>query len=275
MSSPLGRGLSALIPTKDTVPSPASGERVVLLPVDTILPNPHQPRLEFDPTQIAELAESIRAHGVLSPLIVTNERGAYYLIAGERRLRASKSAGLASVPCIVRSASEQNRLEQAVVENVQRQDLNPIEEAKAYRRLMDEFRLTQEQVGKRVGKSRAGVANTLRLLALPENIIAAISSGKITMGHAKVLLGLQPSEQQAYFQRVVGKQMSVRALEDAVAGTAVRAHTRQGSSPDVVALEQRLRQKLSAKVIIRGGKIVITYHNAEELREIVKRVLGQ
>ena len=193
----LGRGLSSLIPPKGVsisatqeAGSKDSGERISEVSVDQIKANPHQPRQQFDRESLEDLINSIKVHGILQPLVVVKVQGGYELIAGERRLRAAKTLELSRVPVVVRTASEQEKLELALVENVQRQNLNPIEKASGYQLLVDEFSLTQEEVSKKVGQSRAAVANTLRLLSLPATIQNAISEGELTEGHAKVLLSV-------------------------------------------------------------------------------------
>lgn len=245
----LGKGLDALIPQSHGTAAPvlvqtASSDRVEQrsdssakhehaqdasvgsagsvrrVPIDQIVPNPHQPRTYFDPQSLADLTASIKEHGVLQPLIVTTRAGSgYELLAGERRLRASKEAGLTDVPVLVRSASEQEKLELAILENVQRHDLNPIEEAKAYMRLIDEFQFTQEDVAKRIGKQRSSVANIVRLLQLPRAAQEALSAGTIRLGHAKVLLSLESREACLdALVRVTKQGWSVRELERFVKG---------------------------------------------------------
>lgn len=276
MSSPLGRGLASLIPQDAAQSSDPNvvGERVVLLPIESVQPNPHQPRSRFDESALQELSASIVEHGILSPLLVTKEHDGYYLIAGERRLRAAKLANLQTIPCIIRNADEQSRLTQAIIENVQREDLNPIEAARAYKKLLEEHSLRQQDLSERVGKSRAAIANTLRLLQLPEPILYAVEEGRISEGHAKILLGLQPKEQEAYFQQIISNKLSVRALEQEVAATSVRQHVRTKKSPDVQAVEERLRNALGAGVSVGKSSVVIRFSSKDELDGIVRKILG-
>lgn len=215
----LGRGLSALInetvlPHAATVP--AGGATKV--PISKIVRNPRQPRRNFPPETLEELAASIRSHGMLQPLLVRRKGEGYELIAGERRLRAAGDAGLAEVPVAVVDATDSDSLELALIENLQRDDLNPIEAAEGYRGLANEFKLTQEQIAQRVGKARVSVTNTMRLLDLPEEVQSLIAEGRLSEGHAKVLLGLEnPEEQKLVAKRVVKEGLSVRSLENAVA----------------------------------------------------------
>lgn len=281
----LGRGLSSLIPGASGGNlwgdvKPQSGERIEQLAVERINANPHQPREHFERQHLEDLVGSIKEHGILQPLVVTETPRGYELIAGERRLRAAKLAGLVTVPAIVRSVTNQQKLELALVENVQRQDLNPVERAKAYQRLIDEFSLTQDVVAKKVGQSRPVVTNALRLLTLPTEMLAALTEGKITEGHAKVLLGVSdPKARQQLFKRVLDEGMSVRTVETQ-RNTAVRGHSRKvGSDVEVQAREARLRAALGTKVSIKpagkGGNISIHYSDAEELEGIVRTVEGR
>lgn len=282
----MGRGLGSLIPQKKpasepAVPamavSPASGVRSV--PVQLIDLNPLQPRREFDAAALADLAVSIQRHGVLQPLIVSPAGDRYRLIAGERRLRASQQAGLSEVPVIVREASEQQRLELALIENVQREDLNPLEEAAGYLRLQNEFNLTQEQVAERVGKSRSQVANTERLLSLPAPVQEALRQGKITVGHAKVILSLETeAEQQKFFEMLVREGLPVRLAEAKVRSLKVRSHERtvKGAPAELKELEREMQQLLGTKVKIRGslnrGVIEIAFYSGEDLAELARKL---
>ncbi len=280
----LGRGLAALIPTK--IDKTIVGKEEILGPSDRILEvevnkiqtNPHQPRKEFDDFSLEDLTQSIKQHGILQPLIVTQTPMGYQLISGERRLRASRKLGLAKVPVVIRSASEQEKLELALVENVQRRDLNPLERAWGYKRLHEEFNLTQEEVGKKVGQSRAAVTNSLRLLTLPEEIQKALVEGRITEGHAKVLLGFQDRQTMArHFNDVLRGNLSVRVLEERA-----RIHRRkQGAAPQPTdaptqAREERLREALGTKVYIRKkgqkGEIVVEYYTEEELNDLIGKL---
>jgi ParB family chromosome partitioning protein len=274
--SGLGRGLDALIPSLQPV--------VEQVDVDLIAPNPEQPRTVFDPEALSELADSIREHGVIQPLIVSRAQargGApYQLIAGERRLLAARQAGLQKVPVIVKEASSQALLELALVENLQRQDLGPLEEASAFRRLADEFKLTQEAIAGRVGRSRSGVANSLRLLTLPEEMQASLARGEITAGHARALLAIDDAEERhAAWRRIVDGHLTVRDAE-AMAHGRIMSRSRKAApkrrAADLVALEERLRGALGTKVDLtrgrRGGRVVIHYYSDEELEAIIERL---
>jgi len=273
--SGLGRGLDALIPNLQPM--------VEQVDIDLIAPNPQQPRSVFDPESLSELADSIREHGVIQPLIVSRPEGRgkapYQLIAGERRLLAARQAGLEKVPVIVKEASSQALLELALVENLQRQDLGPLEEAAAFRRLGDEFKLTQEAIASRVGRSRSGVANSLRLLTLPEEMQASLARGEITAGHARALLGIDDAdERRRSWRRIVEGRLSVREAES-MAKARVRSRNRQAPKrrpADLVALEERLRGALGTKVDLTkgrsGGRVVIHYYSDEELEAIINRL---
>jgi ParB family chromosome partitioning protein len=282
----LGRGLDALLPS--------SGAGFQEVDVDLIVPNPQQPRSFIDPEQLAELTESIREHGILQPLVVSRmatQGGAitYQLIAGERRLQAAKQAGLEKVPVLVKEATPQELLELALVENVQRADLSPLEEAQAYRRLMDEFGLTQESVATRVGKSRVTVANSLRLLGLSPEIKASLARGQITEGHARALLGIGDEQvRHLAWQRVCDEGLSVRDTEELVRQwreqaerqtedeTKRRAQTVR--DPWIAALEEKLRSVLSTKVQLKkggrkGGRLTIYFYSDEEMESVIDTLL--
>ncbi len=272
----LGRGLEALIPE--------AGPSLLEVDVDLIVPNPSQPRSSFDPATLAELAQSIREHGVIQPLIVSRSegsRGVYQLIAGERRLLAAREAGLKRVPVIVKEASPRALLELALVENLQREDLGPLEEAAAFKRLIDDFELTQDAVAARVGRSRPAVTNTLRLLSLPAEVQASLAGGEITAGHARALLGIDdPAEQRRAWQRIVRAGLTVRDAE-ALARAKRRGSTAKSASrrsPDLAALEEKLRSSLGTKVDLvkarRGGRLTIHFYSDEELDSIIERLLG-
>jgi ParB family chromosome partitioning protein len=270
----LGRGLSSLIPSKHETPG-APGEKVIDIPVGDITPNPHQPRTEFVDGEINDLVESIREHGILQPLIVTEGKGGYQLIAGERRLRAAKRLGLKKVPAIVRRASEQQKLELAIVENVQRQDLNPIERAFGFKKLIDEFQLRQEDVAKKVGQKRSSVANTLRLLTLPDDIIEYLSQGRITEGHAKVLLSLDSDDlRRQMLKKILLHNLSVRETEAAIGGSKKKKPARRDE--EIAKLEDRLQKALATKVSISGkrsfGRIVIEYYSEDELHDLMGKL---
>jgi len=277
--SGLGKGLEALIPIDQ---EPAGG--VAQVPVAAIAPNPMQPRSAMDPEALAELAESIREHGLLQPLIVTRQGPEQYqLIAGERRLQAARLAGLASVPAIVKEATPQEVLELALVENIQRADLNPLEEASAFRHLVEEFGLTQEQVAQRVGKSRVAVTNTLRLLRLPDEVREALAGGTIHEGHARALLALPtPEAQLAALKVVVQKDLSVRQTEELVRRLLAerpQPRPREEPGPEARALEQEFRDALGTKVSLyrnrKGrGRLVIHFYSEEELQAIHDLIVG-
>ena len=284
----LGRGLDALIPTGDFTPESTSGPSAngyEILPIANISRNPRQPRSQIAQEQLAELAASIHENGILQPLIVTpaKEPGKYTLIAGERRLLAARLAGLASVPVIIREASEQQRLELAVIENVQRTDLTPLEAAEAFRQLNDDFNLSHDQIAQRLGKSRAAITNTIRLLKLPDDVRKALSTGEISEGHARVLLSLPtPQAQSAALHSILKHELNVRRTEELVhklLGQRQPAETRPAPKPDVSFLEERLRQRLGTRVSLhprnKGGTLVIHYYSDEELDALILRILGQ
>ncbi|MFA6042773.1 MAG: ParB/RepB/Spo0J family partition protein [Patescibacteria group bacterium] len=280
----LGRGLSSLIPGADAKnywgkadqKAATAGERIERIPVTRIVANPQQPRERFERQGMEDLVASIKQHGILQPLVVTETPRGYELIAGERRLRAAKLANLREVPAIVRSATNQEKLELALVENLQRRDLNPVERARGYQRMVDEFNLTQDEVAKKVGQSRPVVANGLRILHLPPEMLAALSDGKIAEGHAKVLLGITDTKaRQQLFKKMLEEHLSVRAVEDQ--STQVRGHKRRApASAELKAKASRIEGVLGAKVSLKpsgkGGKIVIDYNDAEELEGIVRRI---
>ena len=268
----LGKGLGALIPVSETGPTE--------LPVDAISPNPLQPRQKIAPEELEELAASIREHGLIQPLIVSQTSDAeaqrYQLIAGERRLEAAKLAGLAKVAVIIREATPQEMLELALVENIQRADLSPLEQATAYRHLMDDFGLTQEQVAERVGKSRVAVANSVRLLRLPDEIKISLAQGQITEGHARAVLGLdEPDEQRKLWKAILKRGLNVRQTEETVRRLVAGPRPKRpdtSSSPETRALEDRFREALGTKVQLfrsqRGGRLVIHFYSEEDLQAI-------
>ncbi len=277
----LGRGLGALLPGSD-LPTNAGLTEV---PVRAIQPNPHQPRGFFDEQSLTELADSIREHGLIQPLIVVrSSEDQYTLIAGERRWRAAQIAGLDVVPVVVKDAAPQQMLELALVENVQRADLNPLEEALAYKQLAEEFGLTQEQIAQRVGKSRVSVANTLRLLKLPEPIKARLADGLISEGHARALLAVtDQATQQHLLTQIIKNNLSVRQTEEMVRRlldeqpAAKKAHPPHRVSADSRALEDRMRRVLGTKVSLfrskKGGTLVIHFYSEEELDSIYRRIV--
>lgn len=281
----LGRGLGSLIPQKQSVTEqviPEARTQILEVAVDAIRENPRQPRHHFSPADLEDLIVSIKEHGILQPLVVTKVQDGYELIAGERRLRASRTLGLKTVPVIVREADEQLKLELALIENIQRQDLNAIEEAIAYKALVDEFNLTQEQVGKRVGKSRSNVANTLRLLELPEEMLHALRDGNITKSHARTLLAESDEQKREdLFQAMLGGGVTVREAEARVATSSPRSGSSKTSSrkdPNLLAHEKRLREILGTKVEIKesGGKgnVSIAFYSRDELLDLLDRLSG-
>lgn len=296
----LGRGLSSLIPKKNyssgssqvqTAPSAnitasenksagfnIKGKSIIEVDVNQIIPNPHQPRLYFNEEKLNELSASIKEHGVIQPLIVTQVGAGFELVAGERRFEAAKRAGLPKVPVIIREAGEKEKLELAITENVQRHDLDPIEEAKAYQKLVDEFEMSQEEVAMKMGKSRSAVANKIRLLGLPVEIQKAIISGEITEGHAKAILALSNQEKQrALFELIKKNGLTVRQVEAKAKEVSVKSHKRViNIDPEIKELENKLMGILGTKVKFsksgRGGKIIIEYYSKEELDGILGRI---
>lgn len=276
----LGKGLEALIPTGEATTISVGG--VLQVPVDLIQPNPRQPRVHFHDGDLEELSASIREHGVLQPLVVAPGDGAtYILIAGERRLQASKKAGLKTVPVILRHATGQELLELALIENIQRADLNALEEAEAYRQLTEEFGLSHEAVAKRVGKNRVTVTNTLRLLGAAIAVKQALIDDKITEGHARALLGLTSDKgQEAALQTVLNLALNVRQTEGLVkklGGAKPSSKQKPAPSPDVNEMERRLRASLGTKVSLRhgkkGGTVTIHYYSDEELDALLGKLL--
>jgi ParB family chromosome partitioning protein len=278
MRRALGKGLSQLITESTDGPTTE-------VAIDQITPNPRQPRTHFDETALNELAESIRLHGVLQPLIVRPlGQGRYELIAGERRWRAAQRAGLRQVPVVVRATDPKGSLEIALIENIQRADIGALESARAYRQLMDEFGLTQEQVAERVGKSRTAVANTVRLLRLPPRVLAALESGEITEGHARPLLTLDsPAAQLALFDKMTSEAMTSKDVERAVR-PAVGAKPRprkpgvvDATDPNWRALQQAASERLGSPVKLegseKGGTITVRFFSEEDLVRIME-VLG-
>ena len=272
----LGRGLDVLIPVDE-----AQAGGVQDAPLEAITPNPHQPRGSISTQDVQELADSIREHGIIQPLIVTRKAGGgYQLIAGERRWRAARLAGLQRVPVIVKDVAPQQMLELALVENVQRADLNPLEEALAYKQLIEEFGLSQGDVAQRVGKSRPAVANTLRLLLASPAVQAAVMEGTITEGHARALLGLPSQEDQDAVLRVVIQQaMNVRQVEALVQQFARPPKPKPAPLPEVQALEESFEASLGTRVRLKagrkGGRVVIYYYSDEEFQALYERLTGE
>lgn len=283
----LGRGLGALIPSasssQSTDSETAAGASEIS--IDQITPNPHQPRQDFDEEQLRELANSIAEHGLIQPLVVTQVGLDYQLIAGERRWRASKLAGLDTVPVIVKETTPQQMLELALIENIQRADLNPLEEAQAYAQLMEEFGLTQEAVAERVSKSRTAVANTVRLLNLGEESKAALAAGKISEGHARALLSLKDERDQLKaLNLVIERSLTVRETETLVkqmlAGPKPPQPQRPTLTPHDKAMLARFESKLGTKVELKraeddSGKLTIHFYSQEELQAIFSAILGE
>lgn len=282
----LGKGLDALIPGGETKEEPASNsdQGIKQIPITQIQPNPQQPRVQMNEQALEELAASIREHGILQPLIVSKaDDKKYILIAGERRWRAAKLAGLTHVPVIEREVTEQGQLELALIENVQRADLTPLEMAEAFRTLSEDFSLTHEQIAERVGKSRTSVTNTLRLLNLPDKVRNALAEGLISEGHARALLGLpNPNAQQAALSTILNLGLNVRQTENLVkklSGEKPPSKPKPAPSPEAQALESRLRNFFGTKVNLNesknGGSLVIYYYSDEELNEILDKILPE
>ena len=310
-ASPLGRGLGSLIPQKKVTPIPVApvvtapvpvvpepvaptkiepprvvqeeesigpGQRRILdVPITMIDPNPHQPRHTIGGEPLDDLVSSIRQHGILQPLLMTKRGGRYQIIAGERRFRAAQKLGLSSVPALVREAREIEQLEMAIVENVQRQDLNPVEEAQGYQQLGEEFGLTQEEIARKVGKSRATVANAMRVLTLPSIMLQALRQGTITSSHAKILLSaVTPSEREKLFEQILEQKLPVRAAARLGQQTTVRRYTRRKVDPLVQAKEDELRTHFGTKVSIskreHRGSVAIEFYSEEEFQQLIDRL---
>lgn len=279
--SGLGKGLDALLPPAESK-LPKSG--ITQIPIAQIDPNPRQPRAKFDSGELDELAVSIREHGVIQPLIVTQgeSAGKFTLIAGERRLLAAQLIELKEVPVIIRGASDQELVEIALVENVQRADLGPLEAAEAYRQLTEDFNLSHEEIAARVGKNRATITNTLRLLKLPDDVKESLTEGDITEGHARALLALStPEAQSTALRSIIKNDLNVRQTEDLVrklGGEKPQKHIPPAPDPEIKELEERLRQRLGTRVTLnqkkRGGTLTIHYYSAEELNTILDLIMG-
>jgi len=280
--SGLGKGLDALIPAGQTTSAASdTGSGVTQVSIDLIQRNPRQPREKFDLEELENLAASIREHGVIQPLIVSpGKNGVYILIAGERRLQASRKAGLRTVPVVIRHASDQQLLELALIENVQRADLNPIEEAEAYQHLVKEFKMSHEKIAERVGKSRSAVTNTMRLLDASAAVKQALVDGRISEGHARALLALTSAKaQETLLNQVVNLDLSVRqteALAGKYSGKKPAVKKKTGKSADVTDVEKRLRSSLGTKVSLKhgqkGGTVTIYYYSDEELDSLLEKL---
>lgn len=280
----LGKGLDALIPAGTSLPERESG--VYEAPANRIIPNPRQPRVQMDESELQGLADSIREHGILQPLVVSYDPGSdlYTLIAGERRLRAAILAGLETVPVLIRQASEQQRLELALIENVQRADLSPLETAQAYHFLIEEFGLTHEDVAARVGKSREAVTNTHRLMKLPDEVKQSLASGQISEGHARALLSLEanPRLLLEVFNTVVRNKYSVRqteALVKALTSDRPRRAKHKEIPAEIQEMEDQLRRYLGTRIKLRygkdGGSLTIYYFSDEELNDMIAKIIKE
>ena len=274
----LGKGLAALLPESEVK---ETGQTIHMIPVTQIQPNRYQPRKTFVEEELRELVESIKRHGILQPVLVRRTgEDRYELIAGERRFRAATLAQLPAVPAVIRKSSDEESTILSLIENIQRSNLNPVEEAKAYRRLIDEFGVTQEAVAERVGRDRASVANICRMLSLPTEVQGMVASGQLTLGHAKVILGKKNAEDQLTLaKRIVRDQLSVRQVEQLVKQGSRKARSRRtAGNPLHADVEDRLRKHLGTKVVIRSrrqkGELVLTYYSQEDLTRIVDVMLS-
>ena len=273
----LGRGIAALIPQR----AHATGSTEI--PISRIRPNPRQPRQRIDQAELETLAASIKEHGVLQPILVTETLDGYQLVAGERRFRASQLGGLERIPAIVRQLADREQLELALVENLQREDLGPMEEAHAFRSLIDDFGMSQDDVATRVGRARSTVANTIRLLDLDPRVQSAVAERSISEGHARALGGLPVDQQPRILGSVIEQQFSVRQTEELVRRIRTprvvpEATERPDADPDLERVEDELRRSLGTKVTLarsrRGGRIIIEYYSDEELAQLYERLIG-
>ena len=275
----LGRGLAALIPS---APAPGSIQRegVLLMDIERIKPDPRQPRQHFDPAALDELAQSIREQGILQPVLLRRGEDGLVIVAGERRWRAAQRAGLKQIPAMVKDLSEAASFAVALVENLQRQDLTPLEEAEGYRRLIEEHGLTQEDLAKRLGRDRSTIANTLRLLKLPGEIRAAVAEGKLTMGHARALLGLSSqAAMQRLAREIVDERLSVRQAEARVRAELAppKPKTPAAESPNTRHLRESLQRSLGCPVTLKqggtGGVLELHYGSLDDLDRLVERLV--
>ncbi|MBI5221704.1 MAG: ParB/RepB/Spo0J family partition protein [Candidatus Magasanikbacteria bacterium] len=280
----LGRGLGALItPTgKSNISSVSADEgKVWFIPLSKVTADPNQPRKKFDQEELNQLAASIKEHGVLQPILVVEKNdGGYELVAGERRWRASHLAGMTTIPALIKKLADQQKVEISLIENIQRQDLDPIEEAFAYKRLMEEFNLTQQQVADKVGKSRPAVANAVRLLDLPVEVQAALVERKINSGQARALLALATAQEQLnMLASMLGEKITVREIEREANKQKVLHHRPIRKDANLLFLEDKLRAEFGTKVNItqKGdrGTVVIDYYSQEELKRVIKKLLGE
>lgn len=278
----LGKGLESLIPTTEGEGDEAR-QGVLEVPLNSISPNPHQPRSPIREEDLSELAASIEEHGIIQPLIVTETLDGYQLVAGERRWRAARVAGLSQVPVLVKDVASSKLLELALVENLQRSDLNPLEEAAAFQQLADEFELTQKEIAQRVGKSRTTIANTLRLLTAAEAVQKALLEERISEGHARALLGLEnAAAQEAALKTVMKQGLNVRQTEELVRRLIGRQEKKEEPdrrpSPEIRELESQFREALSTKVSLKrkgkGGRLVIYFYSEEELGALYEHIVG-
>ena len=268
----LGRGLDALIDTSHISTEGSSSINEVSL--DLIIANPDQPRHTFDEEALQELSDSIREHGVISPITLRkNDDGTYMIIAGERRFRASKLAGLSTIPAYIRTAKDEQVMEWALIENIQREDLDAIEIALAYQRLMDEYQLTQERMSERAGKKRATIANYLRLLRLPAEIQMGIKEKKLDMGHARAILGSKSAEQQlSLYKRIIEQGLSVRKVEEIVSNSRLPKSKQKRKEPSFKEYQNKLSQLLETKVKISDNKITISFDNEQQFAAIMNHI---
>jgi len=280
----LGKGLDALIFPERYGVEAGQSKKVQEIPLDDIKLNPYQPRTDIDAEKLEELANSIKQHGVIQPIIVSKlSDNKYQMIAGERRLRASKLAGIKKIPAVIAEYTDEQAAEIALIENLQREDLNPYEEAYAYKKLIDDFGLTQEQLAERIGKSRTAVTNILRLLKLPEEILLMLKEGSLSTGHARAILALKEEKlQKEIGEKVIKKQLSVRQTEKLIKNIMKERDNNKkttGQSPEIIEIQERLQSALAAKVMIkekRGkGKIEIEFYTADDLSRILDIILQE
>jgi ParB family chromosome partitioning protein len=268
----LGRGLEFLI--SDSV---GEKEDLLSLPIDSLQPNPFQPRHDMDEDSEKELAESIRMHGILQPIVARRVKDGYEIIAGERRWRASKRVGLKLVPCVVRGAEDEQMLELALIENIQRKDLDPVEKARGFKEMMGKASVTQEEVSRRIGISRTAVANFLRLLDLPQDILENVSRGTISFGHAKAIMALGDAEdQRKLMRRILASGMTVRESEKEAKKSGKKKGRRTAKMAQLSELEKNLMEKLGTKVTIKtagkGGKIIIEFYSHDDFERIAEMI---